>query len=155
VRKTKPKQPRPLPEVIIELRKVLNHTQQSFAVALGWSIGTCVRFEHGAQPSPRMLNELVHLAHAQGQHELAMDLQTHLNVALGPNFPLAETQVEERYFVLIARRIYQDPARHAAFLKFAAPEIERLRDENAIRKEHTEKLWAYLDTITEPKGGAK
>jgi hypothetical protein len=149
-------QPRPISEVARELRETLGHTQQSWAVALGWSVSTAVRFEHGAQPSPRMLAQMVGAAHAGGLDDLAAEIQLYLNVALGPNFPVNPDDEMEHYFVLIARRIYQDKRRHAAFLKFAAHEIETLKRENLIRKEHQERLFAGMDALAEKlKGGRK
>lgn len=162
MKKRNEQKPRPISAIARDLRTTLGHTQQSFAVALGWAISTAVRFEHGAQPSVRMLAQLLDLAYANGLDDLALEIQLHLNVSLGPNFPLTPDQTEQ-YFVLIARRIFQNRKRHAAFLKFAAPEIESLKAENAIRKEHTERLWAELDALNEkaqklmktPKGGSK
>jgi hypothetical protein len=146
--------------VAVDLRKsVVNpetgesHTQQSWANHMGWAISTAVRFENGAQPSPKMLAQMLDEAHVNGLDGLAAEIQLYLNVALGPNFPPNPDDEMERYFVLIARRIYQNKKRHAAFLKFAAPEIEILKTENLIRKEHQERLFAGLDAITEkPKG---
>jgi transcriptional regulator with XRE-family HTH domain len=145
VRKTE--SARPVAEIARDLRSALNHTQQSFAVALGWSISSAVRFENGAQPSARMLAQMVDLAHASGLDDLAMELQTHLNVSLGPNFPVGPDETE-RLFILLARRAFQNRKRHAAFLKALAPEIEILKAENAIRKEHQDRLNAELDAIT-------
>ena len=68
---------------------------------------------------------MLEAAYANGLEDLATELRLHLNVKLGPNFPITPDETE-RYFVLIARRIFQNKKRHAAFLKFAAPEIEAL-----------------------------
>jgi hypothetical protein len=154
---------RTINEVAGDLRKkVINpktgesHTQQSWADYMGWGISTAVRFENGAQPSARMLSQMLDAAYANGLDDLAMEIQIHLNVALGPNFPISPDNEMERYFVLIARRIFQNRKRHAAFLKFAAPEIEILKAENLIRKEHQDRLNAELGAIAEkPKGGRK
>jgi hypothetical protein len=154
---------RTIRDVAVDLRKnVINsktgegHTQQSWANFMDWSISTAVRFENGAQPSARMLAQMVDVAHANGLDDLAAEIQIHLNVALGPNFPIAPDNEMERYFVLIARRVFQNKKRHAAFLKFAAQEIEILKAENLIRKEHQERLFAELDALAEKaKGGKK
>jgi hypothetical protein len=87
-------------------------------------------------------------AHANRLDDLATELQIHLNVALGPNFPITPDPTE-RYFVLIARRVFENKKRHAAFLKFAAPEIEILKAENVLRKEHLDELNAGLDAHNE------
>ena len=130
------------------LRKSLGDTQQSMAGRMGWAISSTVRFETGSQPGPKALSEMVEVAWANGLDDLAAELQIHLNVALGPNFPITPNPTE-RYFVLIARRIFQNPKRHAAFLKFAAPEIEILKTENILRKEHTDQLFSGLDAWNE------
>ena len=116
---------------------------------MGWGISTAVRFENGAQPSARMLAQMLDAAHANGQADLADEIQLYLNVALGPNFPIAPDAEMERYCVLIARRIYQNKKRLAAFLKFAAPEIEILKEENVIRKEHSDRLFTDFDAAVE------
>jgi len=145
---------RPIREVARELRETLGHTQQSWATEMGWAISSAVRFESGAQPSARMLAQMLETAHAHGLVDLAAEIQIHLNVALGPNFPITPDETE-RYFVLIARRIFQNKKRYAAFLKFAAPEIEILKAENVIRKLHQDRLIADLDALTEKPKGSK
>jgi hypothetical protein len=139
---------RKIGDLAADLRKKLGHTQQSWANEMGWAISSTVRFEHGAVPGPKALSEMVAAAWENGLDDLALELQTHLNVALGPNFPITPDPTE-RYFVLIARRIFQNPKRHAAFLKFAAPEIEILKAENVLRKEHTDQLFSGLDAWNE------
>ena len=96
-----------------------------------------------------MLAQMLEAAHTNGLDDLAAEVQLHLNVALTPNFPLAPDQLMERYFVAIARRIFQNPKRHAAFFKFAAPEIAILKAENALRKERSDKLFADFDAAVE------
>ena len=139
---------RPIREVAAELRRALGHTQQSWATLLGWSISSAVRFENGGVPSPKMLSQMLDQADQHGLDDLAAEVQLHLNVQLGPNFPLTPDP-PERAFVLIARRIFQNKKRHAAFLKFAAPEIEILKAENAIRKEHADELFTLGDAVAE------
>jgi hypothetical protein len=147
---------RTITDVALDLRKnIINpktgksHTQQSWADHMGWAITTAVRFENGAQPSARMLGQMLEEAHANGLDDLAAEIQIHLNVALGPNFPVAPDAEMERFFVLLARRIFQNKKRHAAFLNFAGREIKILKAENAIRKEHQEQLNAALDAANE------
>jgi hypothetical protein len=146
--KTETVKTRPIREVAAELRRTLGHTQQSWATLLGWSISSAVRFENGGLPSPRMLAQMLGQADTHRLDDLAAEIQIHLNVALGPDFPLTPNETE-KYFVLIARRIFQNKKRHVAFLKFAAPEIEILKAENLIRKEHREQLDAHLDAVAE------
>ena len=147
---------RTIAEIAADLRKRLGFTQQDWAQRMGWAISTTVRFEHGAQPSPRMLSQMLDAAHTNGLDDLAAEIQVHLNVSLGPAFPIAPDAEMERYFVAIARRLFQNRRRHKAFLKFAAPEIEILRAENALRKEHADKLFADFDAAVERgKKGAK
>jgi hypothetical protein len=147
---------RTITDVAVDLRKSIinpktgkSHTQQSWADCMGWGISTAVRFENGAQPSVRMLAQMLEAAYANGLDELAAEVQIHLNVALGPNFPVAPDNEMERFFVLLARRIFQNQKRHAAFLNFAGREIKILKAENAIRKEHQEQLDAALDAANE------
>ena len=103
-----------------------------------------------------MLSQMLDAAHTNGLDDLAAEIQVHLNVSLGPAFPIAPDAEMERYFVAIARRLFQNRRRHKAFLKFAAPEIEILRAENALRKEHADKLFADFDAAVERgKKGAK
>jgi hypothetical protein len=139
---------KPIAELARDLRTATAHTQQSFATLLGWSISTCVRFEHGAIPSAPLLAQLVAQAEAAGQDDIAEQLRLHLNVQLGPNFPLTPDP-QERYFVLIARRIFQDKRRHAAFLAFAQPEVEQLQVEAEFAKERADKLFNQLDDYAE------
>jgi transcriptional regulator with XRE-family HTH domain len=146
MRKPKPVQPRPIREIAVDLRKDLGLTQQAMATKMGWAISTTIRFEHGAQPSARMLSEMLETAYAEKLYDLAAEIQIHLNVALGPNFPVTPNEMEQ-YFVLIARRIFQNRKRHQAFLRFAAPEIEILKAENLLRKEHQDQLSAYLGQV--------
>jgi hypothetical protein len=140
---------RPIREVAADLRRALGHTQQSWATLLGWSISSAVRFENGGVPSPKMLAQMLDQADTHGLDDLAEEVRLHLNVALGPNFPINPDDEMERYFVLIARRAFQNKKRHAAFLKFAAPEIAILRAENALRKEHADRLFAGFDAAVE------
>jgi hypothetical protein len=146
---------RTIAEIAVDLRKRLHHTQQSWAHEMGWGISTATRFEHGAQPSARMMSQMLEAAHAKGLADLADEIQLHLNVALGPNSPVAPDAEMEKYFVLIARRIFQNRKRHDAFLKFAAPEIEKLKAENALRKEHADRLFAGFDAAVERVKKAK
>jgi hypothetical protein len=140
---------RTIAEIAVDLRKRLGHTQQSWAGVMGWGISTAVRFEHGAQPSPRMLAQMLEAAHANGLDDLAAEIQAHLNVRLGPTFPITPDEAE-RYFVAIARRIFQNKKRHAAFLKFAQPEIEILRAELAEHDAAAERALKTLrDDATE------
>jgi transcriptional regulator with XRE-family HTH domain len=148
VRTTKTVKPRTIAEVAVDLRKALGHTQQSWAHVMGWGISSAVRFENGAQPSARMLAQMLDAAHAEGLEDLAAEIQLHLNVALGGNFPVSPDQ-KERLFVAIARRIFQNPKRHGAFLKFAAPEVAILRAEAQLQKRHTDELHAALDAWNE------
>jgi hypothetical protein len=139
---------RTIAEIAVDLRKALGHTQQSWATHMGWAISSAVRFENGANPSARMLSQMLDKAHENGLEGLAAEIQLHLNVVLGPSFPITPDETE-RYFVLIARRLFQNQKRRAAFLKFAAPEIDLLKAENKLRREHLEELHASLDAWSE------
>ena len=107
-----------------------------------------MRFENGGVPkASKMLAQMLDQADSHGLDDLAAEVQLHLNVALGPNFPLTPDPTE-RTFVLLARRAFQNKKRHAAFLKALAPEIEILKAENGLRKQHDDELFAVGDEIS-------
>lgn len=56
---------------IAELRRVLGHSQQSFAHLLGMSIGAVARWELNSRPHRTMLKHLIDLASENGHDELA------------------------------------------------------------------------------------
>ena len=140
------KKPRKTAEVVRALRTALENTQQDFAVRMGWSIATIVRYEAGAKPNVQALAQMMVLAQDHGLDDLAAELRMYLNVGLGPAFPITPN---EQVFVLLARRIHQNPKRHAAFLQFALPELQQLKQENLIRKDYRQALDASMDALGE------
>ena len=141
---------RKIGDVTRDLRVALKLTQQGLAVAMGSAVSTIVRYESGGSPpNLQALAKMVELARERGLDDLAAELQVHLNVKLGPDFVPVTLNEVEKYLALIARRIIQNPKRHAAFLRFAKPEIEILKTENKLRKQHADELVAGIDAFGE------
>ena len=134
-----------------ELRTRAGHSQQSWAHEMGWSITSAVRFENGGRPGVKALWEMVTKAQELGFDDLATELLVFFNVSAGRDLPVVEQG--EEMFIARARRVWQNPRRHKAFLEFTAPEGKLIEAENAEKAKRADELASYLDAIT--KGGKR
>lgn len=135
---------RTIHEVVRALRLALKQTQQEFATTMESAISTVVRYEHAARPNAQQLSKMLSIARAHDLEAIAAELQLHLNVLLGPAFPVTPDPLE-RMCIQIARRINQNPKRREAFFKWSAREIEQLRAEDQLRKDRADELFAAFD----------
>jgi transcriptional regulator with XRE-family HTH domain len=137
-------QKRTIADAVKELRGKLALTQQGLAAALNCGIATIVRYEGGrGRPDVRQLEKMTQLAARAGQDSLAEEFQMFLNVGMGVSVPVVDPA--EQLCIALARRLYQNPKRRAAFLVFAAKEHAALVRENEIRKERSDELFAAFD----------